>query len=538
MKSTLLLNSIVHSAMAIRRPGAAGRQAYKRSGVIEQAGTWDVSSLAVRAMLTGWLTLFAVAGVIVVLLVGASWLRVSGRIIPGVRVAETYLGGLTVEQAASALERDWNPGALIQISDGIRTWTIPASQLGLRYDTERTALQAAEVGRAESVFVTLYLALQGMFEGLEAEPRYWLDPHAALDGLEALRPEIDIHPMNAGLRIEDGKLVATPAVHGYSLDLEQTLTAIALDPAGVLERGSAGLKIKQVEPRVLDVTSALVEAEAILERGVELVAHDPITGQDLTWKLAREDIAGFLLVGDGPDGPTISLDESKLSGYLQNLSDTLLPERWLELPVGLYNEQLSQGNPIRAVVRHSPTAYTVQSGDTLLKISWAVGMPYWKLLEDNPGMDEQVLIPGQILQVPSKDEMLPLPVVYNKRIVISISQQRMWVYQDGDLLWENIISTGIDRSPTQPGIFQVQTHELSAYASIWDLTMPHWLGIYEAWPGFMNGIHGLPTLSNGQRLWAGNLGRPISYGCIILDLEAAERLYHWADPGVVVEIQP
>jgi lipoprotein-anchoring transpeptidase ErfK/SrfK len=68
--------------------------------------------------------------------------------------------------------------------------------------------------------------------------------------------------------------------------------------------------------------------------------------------------------------------------------------------------------------------------------------------------------------------------------------------------------------------------------------MPHFLGIYEAWPGFMNGIHGLPTLSNGVRLWESILGRPASFGCIILDLQAAQDLYFWAEDGVVVEIQP
>lgn len=106
------------------------------------------------------------------------------------------------------------------------------------------------------------------------------------------------------------------------------------------------------------------------------------------------------------------------------------------------------------------------------------------------------------------------------------------------MIGQHVISTGIDRSPTQPGIFQVQTHDPNAYASVWDLYMPNFLGIYEAWPGFMNGIHGLPTLSNGQRLWANVLGRPASYGCIILDLETSEWLYHWAENGVVVEIQP
>jgi hypothetical protein len=53
----------------------------------------------------------------------------------------------------------------------------------------------------------------------------------------------------------------------------------------------------------------------------------------------------------------------------------------------------------------------------------------------------------------------------------------------------------------------------------------------------MNGIHGLPLLSNGVRLWADVLGQPASFGCIILDLEAAEQLYDWAEEGVVVEIR-
>jgi hypothetical protein len=67
--------------------------------------------------------------------------------------------------------------------------------------------------------------------------------------------------------------------------------------------------------------------------------------------------------------------------------------------------------------------------------------------------------------------------------------------------------------------------------------MPHFLAIYDALPGFTNGIHGLPLLSSGVRLWGSVLGRPASYGCIILDLKAAEDIYAWAEDGVVVEIR-
>jgi lipoprotein-anchoring transpeptidase ErfK/SrfK len=64
--------------------------------------------------------------------------------------------------------------------------------------------------------------------------------------------------------------------------------------------------------------------------------------------------------------------------------------------------------------------------------------------------------------------------------------------------------------------------------------MPHWLGIYWA-GGSENGIHALP-LKDGNKLWAGYLGSPISYGCIVLDTADAAALYEWADLGTPVEI--
>ena len=243
----------------------------------------------------------------------------------------------------------------------------------------------------------------------------------------------------------------------------------------------------------------------------------------------------------GDSGPRVALDEYKVAAYLTGLSEQLGGGRYLqgERFGAQFAQAVRDGTPFPPIIAsHSPTTYTTQPGDTLLKISWNVGMPMWKIIQANPDLDIDNVWAGMDLVIPSKDEMLPLPVIPNKRIVISISKQRLWVYQDGQQISRHVISTGIDKSPTQPGVFQVQSHDKNAYASVWDLYMPNFLGIYESWPGFMNGIHGLPTLSNGQRLWANILGSPASYGCIILDLDTAEWLYEWAEDGVVVEIQP
>ena len=67
--------------------------------------------------------------------------------------------------------------------------------------------------------------------------------------------------------------------------------------------------------------------------------------------------------------------------------------------------------------------------------------------------------------------------------------------------------------------------------------MPYFMGVYVAGGNVTNGFHELPILPNGQRLWAGNLCSPASFGCIILGIPQAETLCSWAEIGVVVVIE-
>jgi lipoprotein-anchoring transpeptidase ErfK/SrfK len=55
--------------------------------------------------------------------------------------------------------------------------------------------------------------------------------------------------------------------------------------------------------------------------------------------------------------------------------------------------------------------------------------------------------------------------------------------------------------------------------------------------GLENGIHALHFLSNGATLWEGFLGRPVSYGCVVLGTYESQLLYDWAEIGTPVEIQ-
>ena len=130
----------------------------------------------------------------------------------------------------------------------------------------------------------------------------------------------------------------------------------------------------------------------------------------------------------------------------------------------------------------------------------------------------------------------PLPVYSgNKHILVDISEQYMYVYE-GDMLVNSFVSSTGMNNATRAGYFSVLDKIPNAYGATWDIWMPYWLGIY--WAGSMeNGIHALPTLPNGATLWAGYLGVPISYGCVVLGTYEAQWLYDWADIGTPVEIR-
>jgi LysM repeat protein len=461
------------------------------------------------------------------------------RILPGVEAEGVPLAGQTIEQAALEIHRVWNIEPRISVTDGTNSWDVPPYELGLQVDPVATAAAAHRVGRNGDFIAGLQHILHGYQESTAIPLVTVFDQAKARASMEALAGMVYRAPQNATLHLENGSLVVIPAVPGLSLDIEDALTRLASSVDVFTSQRNFQLTMQAIQPELEDLTPAIAEVRQILEVKRSLLFYDPVNDEYIEWNVPQEEVAGWLRIDNTPAGPQVSIDEAGPGVYLSSLSGSLGAERWFEPSQYLapFAESMHSGSPLTIVLKHHPTTYTVEPGDTLIRIGWKVGLPYWKILEANPGLDPDALYTGQELRVPSKDEMLPLPVVLGKRIVISISEQRLWAYQDGGLLSEHVISTGIDRSPTQPGIFQVRTHELSAYASLWDLTMPHFIGIYEAWPGFFNGIHGLPTLSSGQRLWANVLGRPASYGCIILDLDDAEWLYNWADPGVVVEIR-
>jgi LysM repeat protein len=191
------------------------------------------------------------------------------------------------------------------------------------------------------------------------------------------------------------------------------------------------------------------------------------------------------------------------------------------------------------------TYYTIAAGDTLSSIAQRYAVTVQSLISANnianPSViraGQRILIPGAgqpVVSQPGAGAPQAEPGGSGKEILIDISEQHLYAYQDNQLVYSLVVSTGTGDS-TRVGSFKVLDKIPRAYSSRFNIWMPYWLGIY--WSGTLeNGIHGLPLLMNGVELWGSLIGQPATYGCIESRTADIKQLYDWADIGTPVIIR-
>lgn len=477
--------------------------------------------------------------------------RHEGHIYPGVNVYGIDVGGMTVEEAAAALQAGLpHPAAMtLNLRDGNRVWSRSWASLGLHFHPQATADLAYRVGREGERDQQYSDRLQALVAGWMLSPVIILpNPTQAAVVLKELAAEATVPPVNAALIIQPEGIISLPAQAGRELDVEATIAAMAqaihVAPEGLVME----LLTRQVQPAIGNHSPALAQAEALLAQPFTLAAQDTLTDFSATWAVEPQEVATWLVAQPVEASPEASdtrlvlqAQEEAIQATLENLGSQLTEEIAInvEMTVPAIRTAVEAGQTQATVVlKHPSRTYTIRQGDTLMSVGRAHGFPVWWLVEANPGIEPGELRPGQEIVIPSIDILFEFPLITDRHILVDISDLRLYAYEGETLVYDFSCSTGIESSPTIPGMFQVLSKEENAFASSWDLWMPHFIGIYRTGPDFTNGIHGLPTLSNGSILWEGYLGRqPISYGCIVIGLEEAAQLYSWVELGTLVMIQ-
>jgi LysM repeat protein len=478
--------------------------------------------------------------VVMLVLVGLVYVYFSDWNVPGVQSLGADLGGKTTTEAVKALRHEWAQRSIV-VTDGTATWTLPPERLGITLDVDAMIRQSHELGRTPD-------SLREVIErrGEITIPPIWKFDRGTADALlGVMAGQLEVAPQNAGVRVVNGQLEASTATLGRRLDVTATLNWLQAHTWDAVLQRHLNLVVVPVQPAYTDVGPALARAQLLLADPISVRLYDPVKDEKASWTITQTVMGGWLLLHGDPAKPGSfdwMIDPARVEAYLLTQAATLGSDRYIQTKdatAAVTTSMTGNHGEVRLRVYHHPQKHVVTAGETLSSIALEVGVPYPWIQQSNGGLGDDVRA-GQVITVPSLDLFVPLPVVENKRIVVNITKQKMWDYENGKVKWEWQASTGIRSSPTNPGVFQIQTHEPNAYAANWNLWMPYFMGIYRPVPisNFMNGFHGFPKRGGTQLLWTDDLGHPVTYGCILVSSENAKTLFDWAEEGTVVVIQP
>ncbi|MDZ4766873.1 MAG: L,D-transpeptidase family protein [Chloroflexota bacterium] len=502
---------------------------------------WKMRSKLARRDFWWYLTrdtriLPAIIALCVVSVLAFAGLRATqGRIFPNVWALGVPLDNLTLDEAAAALQSAWAQMP-ITLADSDRVWQTTAPAIGLRLDARETAEAARNVG------------MGGVPFGYAIQPVIELDPLTAQNYLLDMTETTRIDPYNAGYRWEGSALVGVPGADGRFLDVARTMAELEAETQDVVEARRLDLSMSVLQPDILDSMPYLDQARQLASQPFTLTGYDPFTDEYLRWNPDRITFASWLEAG--ADG--LTLRETPFAEFLDQKSREVNetdPRRFMQQTDSFDKLRIAIRDGVTSAqlrIRYRSTTYTVESGDTGYRISRRTGIPFYDIQQANPNRDwEDPLYVGEVVNLPSRDVTLPLDPVPNKRIVVNLQNQSMIAYENGQPVFQWLISSGMSTAPTFPGVYQILDHNEVALGSSYTLcgstgcgawTMYWFMGIYQTVPGLINGFHGAVLLPDGRYLGGGNVGNPYTFGCVMAENDNAEALYHWADQGTIVEI--
>ena len=198
-------------------------------------------------------------------------------------------------------------------------------------------------------------------------------------------------------------------------------------------------------------------------------------------------------------------------------------------------------NMLEGVAPEDMIVHVVQPGEQLAQIARRYGMNWQALAQFNGITDADRIFVGQTLTIPANGEVedmgiiapgaalgAPQPTITEGRqIIVDLSDSRTYAYQDGQLVYSALVSTGLPATPTVQGEFRI-------YHRLRSQTM--------SGPGYrLPGVEWVQYFYQGYALhgtyWHNNFGQPMSHGCVNMTNADAEWFYNFGDYGTVVLVQ-
>ena len=245
-----------------------------------------------------------------------------GRILPGVRIGSTELGGLTREQAEAQIASAYQSLGTGQITltgpDG-QTTTISYADVGRGPDSSSLADAALAAGRQGEPLANLIGAPKVALRGMTIDSGVAYDRAKLAAAVDSLATTIDQTPVDASVSASQGATFSvSPAKEGRAVDKAALLTALDQQLAALGTPDSISMTVPVVSLTPAFATASAEAAKAAADR----MAADVVVarGND-SWTIAGTSLAPLISFSTAADGSiTPVLDESGLDPILKTLA--------------------------------------------------------------------------------------------------------------------------------------------------------------------------------------------------------------------------
>ena len=279
-----------------------------------------------RRLLPRFIAAFAL-GLIAVLVLGVgalyAWGRqYDGRVLPGVRLGSTDLGGLSREDAQARIAAAYGSLGTGQITlngpDGLKT-TISYADLGRGPDTSALLDAAFVAGRDGPPIANLFGAPRAAIHGLTLDPAVAYDRTKLAAVVKTLATTIDQSPADASVAAgPGGTFTVSAAKNGRTVD--ETALLASLDQQLAKLDAPAEIAV-DVPVATLPPAVATASADAAKAAADRMAADVVVRRGDDSWTIARSSLAPLISFSTAADGTvTPTLDASGIDPIVTALA--------------------------------------------------------------------------------------------------------------------------------------------------------------------------------------------------------------------------
>lgn len=414
-------------------------------------------------------------------------------IAPGTAVAGVPVGGLTVGSAADALNSRLAATTVkLQTPNGVVTMT--GAELGASVDAKALA---------DSAFADRPMWNVTQWNSAPIAANVSLDTATAASALRKAAGSLYTAPVDAKVSFDQAtaSYVVTPGTDGTGLDLEPVRAALQDAFTKGMTTVEAQAPVVPVTPTV--TTDTATTSIATLNKVLDTVGF--YVGSERTVPVDRAVAASWLTVAERDGQITVSADASAIQKFVDTLP-------------GLVD---------RAPVNQ--TAVTNSSGEVLQVITAGVT---GRSLGDTAGIANafagQLAAGNPVYPLTVSETPFQTTALY-RHIDVNLSTQHAVLYENGAVVQDWAISSGLADTPTPTGNFTVFAHVriqdmgCTPTSSYCTKDVP-WVTYFA------------PDIAFHGAYWHNNFGTPMSHGCLNMPISEAQYVYDWAPEGTEVSV--